>query len=103
MNSFHKIENMRPCNPFAKILVFNPRPNRPFRPSVAITASAAAKYPMRVSFTWRYVFTTRNEFEIVSETTDAQKPMKAWRRSFVPRFVGGGRTSSRKLYVPNQG
>ena len=27
--SFHSTENIRPCRPFARILVFSPRPNRP--------------------------------------------------------------------------
>lgn len=59
------------------ILVFNPLPNRPRIPSVATTTRAASKYPIRVSFTCLYVLTTRNEFETVSETTDATKPMNA--------------------------
>ena len=103
MNNFQRMENMRPCSPFARILVFSPRPNSPLMPSVAMTACAAAKYPMRVSFTCRYVFTTRSELDTVSETTEAQKPMNACRASFSAVFVHGGKTSSRKLYVPNQG
>lgn len=82
MNNFHKIENISPWHPFAIILVFNPLPNNPLNPSVATTALAASKYPILVSLTCLYVFTTRRELEIVSETTEATKPMKAWRRSF---------------------
>jgi hypothetical protein len=77
MNNFHNTLNIKPCAPLAMILVFNPLPNRPRIPSVATTTRAASKYPIRVSFTCLYVLTTRNEFETVSETTDATKPMNA--------------------------
>ena len=95
MNNFHKIENINPCNPFAKILVFNPRPNNPLNPSLSIIASAASTYPTLLSFTCLYVFTTLSEFETVSETTEAENPMNAWRRSFWPRLCAGGRVSWR--------
>ena len=101
MNSFQRMENISPCKPLAMMRVLSPRPNSPRRPSAAMTASAAAKYPMRVAFTWRYVFTTRREFDVVSETTEATKPMKACRRSFSRSVVGCGRLALRKLYVPN--
>ena len=35
---------MRPCIPLAMILVFNPRPNSPTNPSVAITSLTACTY-----------------------------------------------------------
>lgn len=44
---------------------------------------------------------TRKEFDTVSDTTDATKPMKACRASFSNSVFGGGRFASRKLYVPN--
>jgi hypothetical protein len=37
--------------------VLRPRPKRPRRPSLAMTSRALAMYPMRVSFTCRYVST----------------------------------------------
>ncbi len=80
INIFHNTLNIKPCAPFAMILVFKPLPNRPRIPSVATTARAASMYPIRDSFTCLYVLTTRNEFEIVSETIDATKPMNACRR-----------------------
>ena len=94
-NSLHKIENINPCSPFAKMRVFSPRPSRPRSPSCAMTASAAATYPMRVSCTCRYVFTTRSEFDTESDTTDATNPMNACRSSFSPSVVGAGRAASR--------
>jgi len=94
-NNFHRIENMIPCSPFASILVFNPRPNKPLHPSVAIMARAASKYPILVSFTCLYVFTTRNELEMVSDTTDALNPMKAERNSRSPSECATGRFVSR--------
>jgi len=75
--NFHKIENINPCNPFANILVLRPLPNSPNIPSAATTSLAASKYLIRVSFTWRYVLTTRRELETVSDITDAQNPIKA--------------------------
>ena len=51
--SFHKIENINPCSPLAKILVFKPLPNSPITPSVAMTALAASMYDILVSLTWR--------------------------------------------------
>src|SRR6266576_2815114 len=51
INIFHRTENIKPCNPFAKILVFKPRPRSPAHPSTNITARAASIYPIRVSFT----------------------------------------------------
>ena len=80
INNFHNTLNIKPCAPLAMILVFNPLPNRPRIPSVATTARAASKYPIRVSFTCLYVLTTRNEFETVSEIIDATKPMNACRK-----------------------
>ena len=94
MNSFHSTLNIKPCAPFAMILVFNPLPNRPRIPSVTMTARAASKYPIRVSFTCLYVLTTRNEFETVSEMMDATKPMNACLKICWPKVVGGGRDLS---------
>lgn len=51
MKNLQRTENIKPCRPFARILVFKPRPKSPLSPSTAITALAAAVYPMRVSFT----------------------------------------------------
>lgn len=96
-NSFHKIENSIPCKPFARMRVFSPRPNKPMRPSWRMTAFAALTYPIRVSFTWRYVFMTRSEFETVSEITEATKPIKAWRSSFRPKLGAWPMWSWRKL------
>ena len=90
-NSFHSTENISPCSPFAKMRVFSPLPSKPLSPSCAMTASAAAMYPMRVSCTWRYVLTTRSEFETESEMTDAQNPMNACRSSFSTMVCGWGR------------
>ena len=101
MKNLQSTENISPCNPLARILVFSPLPNSPFSPSIAMTARAAAVYPMRVSLTWRNVLTTRREFEIVSETTEATNPMRARRPSVWRVVCGGGRRPSRKLYVPN--
>ena len=39
------------------------------------------QYETSVSLTCRYVLTTLSEFEMVSETTEAQKPMNAKRSS----------------------
>ncbi len=94
-NNFHKTLNISPCNPFANILVFSPLPKRPLIPSTAMTSRAALVYDTRVRLTWRYVFTTRRELETVSEITEAQKPMKACRKSFSANVVGGGSVLSR--------
>jgi hypothetical protein len=94
INNFHNTLNINPCAPFAMILVFKPLPNRPRIPSVATTVRAASKYPIRVSFTCLYVLTTRKEFETVSETIDATKPMNACLRICWPNVVGGGRDLS---------
>lgn len=50
-----------------------------------------------------YVLRTRSEFEIVSETTEAQKPMNACLSSLRTKPCGGGRLADRMLYVANQG
>lgn len=42
IKNLQSTENINPCNPFAKILVFNPLPNSPRTPSTAMTALAAA-------------------------------------------------------------
>lgn len=57
-----------------------------------------------MSFTWRYVLTTRNEFETESDTTDAQKPIRARRASHTIKgcFGGSAMCSERKLYYKSQ-
>lgn len=104
-NNFHKIENKIPCSPFAIILVFSPLPNNPIRPSCRTTRLAASVYEICVECTCRYVFTTRNELEIVSDATDAQNPIKAARSNQATISLRGGSliVSDRKLYVANQG
>jgi len=56
-----------------------------------------ALYEILVALTWRYVLTTRKELETVSETTDAQKPITAWRNSIWSVEWGSGRLSLRRL------
>lgn len=87
--------NISPCNPFAQIRVFNPRPKRPLTPSTATTACAASTYPIRVSLTCRYVLRTRRELDTVSEITEATNPMKARRMSFWKTLWAIGSLSSR--------
>jgi len=102
MNTFHNTLNIRPCALFPIILAFNPRPSSPRTPSVATTARAASRYPIRVSSTCLYVLTTRGELETTSEMTDATKPINACLKICWPTFIGGGRDLSSWLYVPNQ-
>lgn len=92
---------MIPWQPFAMILVFNPRPKRPNSPSAATTSLAAVRYPTLRSWTWRYVLTTRKEFETVSEIRVAQNPMNACRHSSSPLESCFGSASWSKLYVAN--
>lgn len=58
------------------------------------------QYETLVSFTWRYVLITLSEFETVSDTTEAQNPMRARRASQTTSgcFGGSAMASERKLY-----
>jgi hypothetical protein len=104
-NNFHRIEKRIPCNPFANILVFKPRPKSPSLPSCRMTCFAASVYEILVSFTCRYVFTTLKEFEMVSDATDAQNPINAARSNHQPICCldGSVMVSERKLYTANHG
>ena len=94
---------MRNILPFAMILVFNPRPNKPMIPSEAITDFAAPKYEIGLSYVCRTVFTTRILLVMVSETADAANPMPACLSSFCALVCPSGTLVCKKLYVPNQG
>jgi hypothetical protein len=120
-NSFQRIENSSPCSPLQMMRVVNPRPRRPIIPSsetIVLAASAMrclsngdtlwgpyehSQYEILVSFTWRYVLTTRKELDTVSDITEATKPIKASRPSHSSRFAfdGSSKTSLKKLYCCN--
>lgn len=100
-NCFHRIEKRIPCKPFARILVSKPRKKRPCTPDSAITLFTTCGYDKFSGWLCLYTFTTRTEFEHVSDTAEAQNPRIARRPSSASCVSCLGIFSLRKLYVKN--
>ena len=66
----------KPWKPLEMIFVWRPRKKTPETPSLATTWLKAWRYEIATSDVCLAVLSTRIELEHVSETADAQKPMK---------------------------
>mmetsp|Transcript_39516 Transcript_39516/g.118614 ORF Transcript_39516/g.118614 Transcript_39516/m.118614 type:complete len:213 (+) Transcript_39516:154-792(+) len=100
---FQSTENINPCKPFENILVSKPRKNKPESPLVLTTDLTTSGYESTLSLVCLFTFTTQKMFAIVSETTDAVKPIEACRPRSPMVDSAAGRFCFRKLYVKNQG
>jgi len=65
------------------ILTLSPLPNKPFTPSFSIISFRALGYEIACSLVYLVVFKTLNELDILSDITEAVKPINAYLINFL--------------------
>ena len=88
-----------PCRAPTSSLVLSPLPSKPISPSFSTSLRAASLYPIESGLVCFRVFSTRSEFDTVSDTRLAARPIKAFCRGPAP----GPKKAWRVLKVRNHG
>ena len=88
-----------PCRAPTSSFVLSPLPSKPVKPSFSTSLRAASLYPIESGLVCFRVFSTRKEFDTVSDTRLAARPIRAFCRG----PASGPRRDWRVLKVRNQG